>query len=99
MINLYELSDTQLEHTLITMGQPKFRAKQVVQWVYEKGVHNFEEMTNLPKALRETLKQSFCFGTLSIDMEQVSKDGTSLNKHNDFHKSYSNVANDLATLF
>ena len=76
MINLYELSDTQLEHTLITMGQPKFRAKQVVKWVYEKGVHDFEEMTNLPKALRETLKQSFCFGTLSIDLEQVSKDGT-----------------------
>ena len=76
MINLYELSDTELEQTLITMGQPKFRAKQVVQWVYEKGVHDFEEMTNLPKALRETLKQSFCFGTLSIDLEQVSKDGT-----------------------
>ena len=76
MINLYELSDTELEQKLIAMGQPKFRAKQVVQWVYEKGVHDFEEMTNLPKALRETLKQSFCFGTLSIDLEQVSKDGT-----------------------
>ena len=76
MINLYELTNVDLENRLLDMGQPKFRAKQVVQWVYEKGVKDFDAMTNLPKALRETLKSHFCFGTLSVDMEQVSKDGT-----------------------
>ena len=76
MVNIYELSDVELTAQLIELGQPKFRAKQVVQWIYEKGVHDFEQMTNLPKALRETLSAQFCFGTLRIDMEQVSKDGT-----------------------
>ena len=76
MVNIYELSDGELEQKLLALGQPKFRVKQVVQWVYEKGVHDFEQMTNLPKQLRETLSQQFCFGTLRIDMEQVSKDGT-----------------------
>lgn len=76
MINLYELTDVELESRLLAMGQPKFRAKQVVQWVYEKGVQDFDSMTNLPKALRESLQSRFCFGTLSVDMEQVSKDGT-----------------------
>ncbi len=76
MVNIYELSDVELEQRLISLGQPKFRAKQVVQWIYTKGVHNFEEMTNLPKHLRETLSKQFCFGTLRIDMEQISKDGT-----------------------
>ena len=76
MVNIYELSNVELEQRLIALGQPKFRAKQVVQWVYTKGVHDFDQMTNLPKNLRETLSQQFCFGTLRIDMEQVSKDGT-----------------------
>ena len=76
MVNIYELSEAELEQQLIDLGQPKFRAKQVVQWIYEKGTHDFEQMTNLPKKLRETLSTQFCFGTLRIDMEQVSKDGT-----------------------
>jgi len=76
MVNIYELSETELEQQLIDLGQPKFRAKQVVQWIYKKGFHDFEQMTNLPKKLRETLSTQFCFGTLRIDMEQVSKDGT-----------------------
>ena len=76
MVNIYELSDDQLVQRLMDLGQPKFRAKQVVQWIYEKGIHDFELMTNLPKPLREILSQHFCFGTLRIDMEQVSKDGT-----------------------
>ena len=76
MVNIYELSEAELEQQLIDLGQPKFRAKQVVQWIYEKGIHDFEQMTNLPKKLRETLSTQFCFGTLRIDMEQVSKDGT-----------------------
>ena len=76
MVNIYELSDVELTEKLIELGQPKFRAKQIVQWIYEKGIHDFDQMTNLPKPLRETLSKQFCFGTLRIDMEQVSKDGT-----------------------
>ncbi len=76
MINLYQLSESELQDQLTTLGQPAFRVKQIIQWVYEKGANSFEEMTNLPKSLRETLSTQFCFGHLRIDMEQVSKDGT-----------------------
>ena len=76
MINLYGLTEADLETQIVSLGQPRFRAKQIVKWVYEKGVTDFSEMSNLPISLRQTLSESFCFGHLTIDMEQVSKDGT-----------------------
>lgn len=76
MINLYSLSEAELEARIVTLGQPRFRAKQIVQWVYDKGATSFGQMTNLPISLRETLAAHFCFGHLSIDTEQVSQDGT-----------------------
>ena len=36
-------------------GWPRFRADQLFQWLYQKGVHEFEEMTNLPKKMRDYL--------------------------------------------
>ncbi len=76
MINLYGLSEVELEAEIVSLGQPRFRARQIVKWVYQKGVTDFSEMTNLPLSLRDTLEASFCFGLLSIDLEQKSKDGT-----------------------
>lgn len=75
-INLYTLSEGELKEALLTMGQPAFRAKQVVEWVYQRGVTSFEEMSNLPKALRATLSERFSFGHLTLKTSQVSKDGT-----------------------
>lgn len=76
MINLYGLSEVELESKVVEMGQPRFRAKQIVQWIYEKGATDFDQMTNLPLALRTTLSEHFCFGHLTVDTEQVSQDGT-----------------------
>lgn len=58
------------------MGEPSFRAKQVFQWLH-RGAASFDEMTNLPKALREKLSSS-CFITVpQVERKQVSKlDGT-----------------------
>ncbi len=58
------------------MGEPSFRAKQVFQWLH-RGAASFDEMTNLPKALREKLSGS-CFITVpQVERKQVSKlDGT-----------------------
>ncbi len=58
------------------MGEPSFRAKQVFQWLH-RGAASFDEMTNLPKALREKLSGS-CFITApQVERKQVSKlDGT-----------------------
>jgi len=41
------------------MGEPKYRAKQIFKWLYEKAPGNFSLMTNLPKALTEKLTQHF----------------------------------------
>ena len=46
----------QLEGVLKSLGQPGFRAKQVFGWMH-RGVESFDEMSNLPKTLRENLKE------------------------------------------
>lgn len=53
-------------------GQPRFRTDQVLQWAYEKRVTTFEEMTNLPQALRDTLEKQFSF----VNMTHVSTSGS-----------------------
>lgn len=55
---------------------PSFRARQLEQWLYQKGAHSYSEMTNLPKLMRETLSQIAPLYNAVIDDEQRSKDGT-----------------------
>ncbi len=58
------------------LGQPAFRAKQVYTWLH-KGARSYEEMTNLPKALRDTLQERFPLLTPEVVRKQESqKDGT-----------------------
>ena len=46
----------ELEEMLKGMGQPKFRAKQLFSWL-QKGAESFDDMTNIPKGLRDSLKE------------------------------------------
>ena len=58
------------------LGQPAFRAKQVYSWLH-KGVRSYEEMTNLPKALRDTLQEKYPICAPEVVRKQESqKDGT-----------------------
>jgi len=75
-IDIRSLSKEQLESALIEIGEPKFRGKQIYQWLWEKGVGNFEEMTNLGKALRAKLAEQFAIHSLMEDAVQHSNDGT-----------------------
>lgn len=75
-INFYSLNEDLLTATLTSWGQPRFRAKQVWSWVYDKGVIDFNDMKDLPQALRSKLADAFTVGTLKIASEQISKDGT-----------------------
>ena len=59
-----------------SQGIPSFRGKQVYQWLWQKGVHDFDSMTNLTLAHRELLKSYFDINHIKIDIEQKSKDGT-----------------------
>jgi len=66
---------TLLGEVLAARGEPAFRARQVWEWA-ARGVAGFEEMTNLPKALREELPAAVPFSTLTVEGEAVAADGT-----------------------
>ena len=57
-------------------GEPAFRAKQVFAWLHAEQVLSYDDMTNLPKALRETLAQEAPLTVLSVKQEQRASDGT-----------------------
>jgi len=76
MINLYELNLEQLTELLAGWGEPRFRAKQVWEWLYDKRVSSFDAMNNLPKGLRAHLEAETVPGTLEVVTEQTSADGT-----------------------
>lgn len=77
MTDLYALSQDELAALLASWGEPKFRARQLWDWLYDKRVDSFDTMTNLPASLRERLKAETRLGTLALLTEQVSRDGTS----------------------
>jgi 23S rRNA (adenine2503-C2)-methyltransferase len=75
-VDLLNLTVEELESFFQKMGQQKFRAKQVFQWVH-KGVKDIDEMTNLSKDIRESLKNTAYINKLEIVEKFVSKiDGT-----------------------
>jgi 23S rRNA (adenine2503-C2)-methyltransferase len=59
-----------------TLGEKKFRAKQVYEWLWQKHAHSFGDMTNLSKDLRQKLGETFTLPALAIDATQYSADGT-----------------------
>jgi 23S rRNA (adenine2503-C2)-methyltransferase len=65
-----------LEQYFETLGEKKFRAKQVYEWIWQKHAHSFEAMTNLSKELRAKLSEHFSLPALSVDATQYSSDGT-----------------------
>ncbi len=71
LLMLEELQDLVKE-----LGQPAFRAKQLNEWIHDKNVCSFDEMTNLPAALREKLSERFSFNVPVELVKQVSKDGS-----------------------
>ncbi|MFQ3673838.1 MAG: radical SAM protein [Aggregatilineales bacterium] len=75
-INLYALDLQGMTQLLTSWGEPAFRAKQLYEWVYTKRARSFDEMTNLPSALRRRLSDETTLGTLKLVTEQRSHDGT-----------------------
>lgn len=57
-------------------GEKPFRAQQVVKWIHQQGVADFEAMTNLSKSLRETLARDACIHGLEVADRQLSADGS-----------------------
>ena len=75
-MNIKSMTMEEMSCLLKEMGQPTFRAKQVYTWLH-KGVRSYDEMTNLPKALRDVLSDQYPFTTPEVVRKQESqKDGT-----------------------
>ena len=76
MINLRDLTLKEMEELIVSMGEPKFRAKQVFGWIY-KGKTDFREMTNLPEVFRQKLKETAYIGAVEpLKIQKSKTDGT-----------------------
>ena len=75
-MNLKNLTQQEIAGILKELGQPAFRAKQVYTWLH-KGVRSYDEMTNLPKGLRDQLSENYPIHAPKVVRKQESqKDGT-----------------------
>lgn len=76
MKSLREYSLPELEALMAEWKEPKFRAKQVYEWIWEKYTNDINSMSNLSKSLREKLAAHFALNTTTVDHIQTSSDGT-----------------------
>mgnify|MGYP001402483301 FL=1 len=75
-LNLLGLTLPKMEAFFISIGERKFRGAQMVKWIHQQGVSDFEQMTNLSKALREKLKEIAEVRPPRVTFEGDSADGT-----------------------
>ena len=72
MESIYNKSFNDLEEYFVSLGEKKFKASQIYEWIYGKRINNFDEVTNMKKELIGVLKNDFVFDELTI--EKVEKD-------------------------
>ncbi|MBH1941351.1 23S rRNA (adenine(2503)-C(2))-methyltransferase RlmN [Mobilitalea sibirica] len=76
-LDIRSLYINELEQELKKIGQPAFRAKQIYEWLHVKLVKDYDDMTNLPKQLRDELKEKFPIVSLEkVDALHSETDGT-----------------------
>lgn len=74
--NIKNLTFNQINSIVEDLAQPLYRANQIINAVYKDRVQSFEEITTLPKELRQSLDEKFTFGTFESVKRQVSSDGS-----------------------
>ncbi len=75
-INLLGLDRSALQEYFVALGVKEFHARQVLKWVYQRGVTDFSEMTDLGLSLRQTLSERAMLALPEKAGEQISEDGT-----------------------
>ncbi len=75
-VNLLNFTLQGLKQYLLTLGEKPFRAVQLIKWLHQFNVDDFDEMTNISKAFREQLKQVAEIKGPELISEQISDDGT-----------------------
>jgi 23S rRNA (adenine2503-C2)-methyltransferase len=75
-INIKSMGRGELQADLVDRGLKRFRANQILAWIYTQYARSFEEMTNIPKMERVLLSSVFFIPTPNIIRREISKDGT-----------------------
>ena len=70
------LSKEELRNFFVGIGDKAFRGNQVYEWLWSKGIHSFEGMTNISKETRASLEENFVINHIKVDHLQKSNDGT-----------------------
>ncbi len=78
MLQFHSLQLEELQAWMVAKNEKPFRAKQVIEWVYDKGVSAVQAMTNLGQSLRATLEMEVAFETLKLVTKVVSEDGETI---------------------
>ncbi len=74
MNSIFDYTIEMLEEYFLSIGEKKFKAKQVFEWIYQKRVYDFDQMSNLSIDLRNKLKENFDISLLKLRKKQVSED-------------------------
>ena len=74
--DLRSLSLIDLQKAFTVLGQPAYRATQVYDWFWKLGAKSIDDMSNVPAALRDVLKERYTFNSIRLDAQQQSLDGT-----------------------
>ena len=70
-MNIYGITKEKLESYFESIGEKKFKATQVFEWLYQKRVKSIDEMTNIKKEIRERLKNDFLFQSLNLVKREI----------------------------
>ncbi len=74
--NIKNYNLEELQEIIENLGEKKYRAEQIFNWIYKENVTSFDDMANLPLSLREKLKENYDLHIFKIITKQESKDGT-----------------------
>ena len=74
--NIKDMTLAEIESFILHLGKERYRARQIMKWLYQSGVTSFHEMTNLSKDFRKEIEELAQIGSLFIETIQESKDGT-----------------------
>jgi len=73
--DIRDLTLKELEKDFLDLGEPRYRAKQVFDWLYKRGVSDFGRMKNLPAAFIDTLNKNYCSDDMGLEGRLRSREG------------------------
>ena len=76
MLSIIGLNQEELKNEIAKIGEKPFRSSQIWEWIYVKNARNFDELNNLPKPLRDKLKENYTISPPKIVKDLISTDGT-----------------------